>query len=122
MIHRFLAALPALLLAGSALAADTMPAHIMNGMLTTPQGMTLYTFDQDGAGKSACAGPCAQNWPPFAAPADAHAMGDWSVVTRDDGGHQWAYKGKPLYTWMKDMKPGDATGDGVKGMWHTAKP
>ena len=31
-----------------------------------------------------------------------------------------AYKGWPLYLWIKDAKPGDMTGDGVGGTWHTA--
>jgi predicted lipoprotein with Yx(FWY)xxD motif len=36
---------------------------------------------------------------------------------------QWAYKGKPLYTFAKDTKPGDTTGDGfLNGAWHIAKP
>ena len=48
--------------------------------------------------------------------------GDWSIVTRDDGGKQWAYKGKPLYRWIKDQKPGDTTGDGVNQSWGIAKP
>jgi predicted lipoprotein with Yx(FWY)xxD motif len=43
-------------------------------------------------------------------------------VTRDDGSKQWAYKGKPLYTWVKDAKPGDVTGDGVNSVWHIAQP
>jgi predicted lipoprotein with Yx(FWY)xxD motif len=47
---------------------------------------------------------------------------DWSIVTRDDGGKQWAYKGKPLYAWSKDAKPGDVTGDGVNNVWHIAAP
>jgi predicted lipoprotein with Yx(FWY)xxD motif len=57
----------------------------------------------------------------MAADGDA-ASGDWSVVTRDDGKKQWAMKGKPLYFWAKDGKPGDKTGDGVLGVWHSAKP
>jgi predicted lipoprotein with Yx(FWY)xxD motif len=40
----------------------------------------------------------------------------------DSGKSQWAYKGKPLYFWVKDQKPGDKTGDGVNGVWHAAKP
>jgi predicted lipoprotein with Yx(FWY)xxD motif len=52
----------------------------------------------------------------------AKANGDWSIVARDDGGKQWAYKGKPLYTWAKDQKPGDRTGDGVNNVWHVARP
>ncbi len=87
------------------------------------KGMTLYTFDRDTVpGKSACNGPCAQNWPPLAAKSAAKPMGDWTVVTRDDGFKQWAYKGKPLYTWVKDSKPGDTTGDGFNSVWHIAKP
>ena len=54
---------------------------------------------------------------------DAKGAGDWTVVVRDDGLKQWAYKGKPVYTWVKDTKPGDTTGDGFNnGVWHIAKP
>jgi hypothetical protein len=61
-------------------------------------GMTLYTFDRDtvGSGKSVCNGPCATNWPPLMAAADAQPSGEWTVVKRDDGSSQWAYKGRPL--------------------------
>jgi predicted lipoprotein with Yx(FWY)xxD motif len=86
------------------------------------KGMTLYIFDRDAAGKSTCNGPCATNWPPLTAAAEAKASGDWTVVTRDDGAKQWAYKGKPLYHWSKDTKPGDTSGDGVNGVWHIAAP
>ncbi len=87
------------------------------------KGMTLYTFDKDSMDMSACNGTCAQNWPPVAAPADAKPMGDWSVVTRNDGSKQWAYKGKPLYRFAKDTKPGEMKGEGfLNGAWHTAKP
>jgi len=93
-----------------------------DGTLTDAKGMTLYSFDKDAAGKSACNGPCAANWPPLAAGADAKAAGDWSVITRDDGSKQWAYKGKPVYTWVKDTKPGDKTGEGMaSGAWHAVK-
>jgi predicted lipoprotein with Yx(FWY)xxD motif len=94
------------------------PARMTDGVLTNDAGMTLYTFDRDaaGGGKSACNGPCATNWPPLMAAADAKPSGDWSLATRDDGAKQWAYKGKPLYLWAKDQKPGDKTGDGVNGL------
>jgi predicted lipoprotein with Yx(FWY)xxD motif len=92
-----------------------------DGTLTNANGMTLYVFDKDAGGKSACNGPCAANWPPLAATGDAKDMGDWTVVTRDDGSKQWAYKGKPLYAWAKDTKPGDKTGDGLNNVWHAAK-
>jgi predicted lipoprotein with Yx(FWY)xxD motif len=94
-----------------------------DGVLVGPTGMTLYVFDKDvaGSGKSACNGECAKNWPPLSAPGSAMAMGDWSVVTRDDSSRQWAFKGKPLYHWIKDQKPGDRTGDGFNGVWHLAR-
>jgi predicted lipoprotein with Yx(FWY)xxD motif len=97
-------------------------AKFDGGTLVNSAGMTLYTFDKDaaGSGKSTCNGPCAVNWPPLMASASDYASGDWSVVTRDDGAKQWAFKGKPLYLWIKDQKPGDKTGDGVNKVWHTA--
>jgi predicted lipoprotein with Yx(FWY)xxD motif len=100
-----------------------MPAKkAADGTLTNASGMTLYTFDKDSAGKSVCNGPCATNWPPLMATGNASPSGDWTIVTRDDGTKQWAYKGKPLYTWAKDQKPGDKTGDGfANNAWHTAK-
>ena len=95
--------------------------------LVDAKGMTLYILDRDipdrdnVVGKSTCNGHCATNWPPFVASADAHEMGSWTVITRDDGSKQWAYKGKPLYHWSKDQKPGDMTGDGFNGIWHVVK-
>ncbi len=67
-------------------ASADMPAKkAADGTLTNTAGMTLYTFDKDSAGKSACNGPCATNWPPLMAGSSAKASGDWSVVKRDDG-------------------------------------
>ena len=86
-------------------------------------GMTLYTFDKDAGGKSMCNGPCAENWPPLAAADDAKPAADMTIVVRDDGKKMWAYKGKPLYTFKKDMAAGDTNGDGfLNGAWHMAKP
>lgn len=105
-------------------AMSSAPAGVSDGVLVGPNKMTLYTFDRDaaGSGKSVCNGPCATNWPPLMAAADASASGDWSIVVRDDGGRQWAYKGKPVYYWAKDQKPGDRTGDGFNNVWRLAKP
>jgi len=118
------AAVAALAFASSAYAAPAMSGDSAKGkVLTDSKGMTLYTFDKDAGGKSACNGPCATNWPPLMAAAGAKAEGSYSVIKRDDGMMQWAYKGKPLYTWSKDKKAGDITGDGfLNGAWHIAKP
>jgi predicted lipoprotein with Yx(FWY)xxD motif len=102
--------------------AQTAPARVADGVLTGSNGMTLYTFDRDAAGKSACNGQCAANWPPLSADADAKPSGDYTIIVRDDGSRQWAYKGKPLYFWAKDTKAGDRTGDNVNNVWHLARP
>lgn len=108
----------------SALAAGMEPAKLADTAKgkawVDAKGMTLYIFDKDAAGKSNCNDKCATAWPPLMAAADGKAAGDWTVIVRKDGSKQWAYKGKPLYTWANDKKPGDATGDGVNG-FHVAK-
>ena len=102
---------------------STASARIENGTFVGANGMTLYTFDKDaaGSGKSVCNGPCAVNWPPLFAADNDRPSGDWSIVTRDDGRKQWAFRGKPLYYWIKDQKPGDRTGDGVNNAWRIAR-
>jgi predicted lipoprotein with Yx(FWY)xxD motif len=108
----------------STMTNESAPAHAQSGVLVDVKGMTLYTFDKDpaNAGKSVCVDQCAKAWPPLAAASDAKAMGSYTVITRDDGTKQWAYKGKPLYTWVKDTKPGDKTGDGFRNIWRVARP
>lgn len=88
---------------------------------TDAHGMTLYTYDKDAKGVSNCEGKCATNWPPLKADASAKNDGDWTVIKRKDGSRMWAYEGKPLYTFIKDKKAGDAKGDGVGSVWHIAK-
>ncbi|WP_375789272.1 hypothetical protein ACE10Z_19015 [Bradyrhizobium sp. Pha-3] len=112
-------------LASAALAAPpTKTGTTAKGsVLTDTKGMTLYTFDKDTEGKSACNGPCATNWPVLKAEASDKAEGGYTIISRDDGSKQWAYKGKPLYTFAKDQKAGDITGDGfLNGAWRLAQP
>lgn len=106
----------------AAVAADA-PAKMAGGALVAANGMTLYTFDNDkaGSGKSVCNGPCAGLWPPLMASPSDQPTGDYSVVTRDDGSRQLAYKGKPLYFYKADQKAGDRTGDKFKDVWHIVK-
>jgi predicted lipoprotein with Yx(FWY)xxD motif len=88
--------------------------------LTDARGMSLYTYAQDQPGKSVCNGECAKNWPPLAAPADAVPQGDWTVIQRDDGGRQWAWRGSALYNFAKDSYPGGLLGDGAGNAWRAA--
>jgi predicted lipoprotein with Yx(FWY)xxD motif len=106
-------------------------------ILVTPAGMTLYTMGADDAtpGKSIClkepviefadptagfgnykipgyrfARACADEAPPFMAPAGAQPHGDWTLFARPEGGQQWVYRTHPLYTSVRDAKPGDRNG------------
>jgi predicted lipoprotein with Yx(FWY)xxD motif len=97
--------------------ADTSVGSVM----TTPQGMTVYTFDKDQPGKSNCYGDCAMMWPPVTADSYAQEYGRMSLMTRADGQRQWAYAGKPLYTYHEDATAGDVNGDNVGSVWHVVK-
>ena len=96
--------------------------------LVNATGFTLYYFmnDAPGKGTSACSGQCVGLWPPFYAekivvPAGLNAS-DFTSFMRTDGKEQTAYKGWPLYLYSKDMKKGDAMGQGVLGIWFVVKP
>jgi len=92
-------------------------------VLTDAKGMSFYVYSRDGADKSNCNGSCAQQWIPVPATADARTGAqNWSVVARDDGARQWAYKSRPLYSWVGDQKPGDTFGQHQNGDWSVATP
>ncbi|HTN30217.1 MAG TPA: hypothetical protein VL178_05215 [Pseudomonas sp.] len=112
----------ALLALLSGLAHAQEPATVQDDRLVDAQGMTLYTYGKDSEGQSNCTEQCADIWPPLIAKEGAQPSGEWSLVTRPDGTLQWAYDGKPLYTYAKDKQPGDTTGDTLMGVWHVAKP
>jgi len=84
--------------------------------------MTLYTFAKDKRGVSNCNGACADNWPPLLGQPGMDLPRRYSLIKREDGTYQIAYKKMPLYRWMKDTNPGDMSGDGVKGVWSMARP
>ncbi len=84
--------------------------------------MSLYTFANDKRGVSNCNGDCAVKWPPLLGQPGMKLPRHFSLIQRQDGTWQIAYKKRPLYRWMKDANPGDMTGDGVKGVWHLARP
>ena len=107
----------ALMLTGGAALAQSLKKT--DGVLADASGMTVYTFDKDtaGSGKSACNEGCAKMWPPVPVPGDSVAA-PYSTVTRDDGTKQLAYKGKPLYLYAKDAKPGERKGDKAMDVWH----
>ncbi len=87
----------------------------------TDDASAFYTYDKDTAGQSACDAKCAETWPPVVAHGEAKPLGPWTLVPRVGGAKQWAYKGKPIYTYAKDV-PGEKKGDGIGGVWHVLKP
>ena len=93
-------------------------------------GKTLYTWDRDSGGQSACTGNCAVTWPPLmlppgtTAPVAGPGVSLLTVVARPDDATklQVVWDGKPLYYYAAYTAPGDVKGDGVGGTWHVAKP
>ncbi len=121
-LSHLLLSVAATLLVSSTAFAQSVPVKKADGILVTSAGMTVYTYDKDvaGSGKSTCNGPCAANWPPVSAK-DVKPAAPYSLVTRDDGSAQLAYKGKPLYQFASDTKAGDRNGDNLKDVWHVVK-
>ncbi len=95
-----------------------------------PKRLTVYLFEADKDGQSACSGACAAVWPPVRTAAEARASGaavsaDLGLLTRADGTKQVTYKGHPLYFYEKDKDDGDAYGEGSHSFgagWYVLKP
>jgi predicted lipoprotein with Yx(FWY)xxD motif len=92
-------------------------------VVTNAKGFTLYWFVPDTATTSKCNGSCATFWPPVKGPATAGAgvTGKLATITRADGSVQATYNGHPLYTYVGDHAPGQATGNSLNvngGVWH----
>ncbi len=103
-------------------------------VLVDGQGLTLYLFVPDKqSGNSTCYGKCAQAWPPLLLPAGVTAPlagagiknGLLGTTRRTDGTIQVTYNKWPLYLWVIDSAPGDATGQGINnngGLWYVLSP
>ncbi len=91
-------------------------------VLTNANGLTVYTFAADSPGKSNCYGSCAAYWPPVTgSPSAAPGIpGTFSTTTRTDGTKQVTWNGHPLYTYIGDHGPGQASGNNLNingGLW-----
>lgn len=83
-----------------------------------PSGLRLYTSERDLPGRSTCYTGCSSKWVPLQAPPEAESIGDWTVVVRETGVRQWAYRNRPVYTLIHDL-PGAPAGDGDEnGAWR----
>jgi predicted lipoprotein with Yx(FWY)xxD motif len=93
-----------------------------------PKRLTVYLFEADRGPMSSCVGACAVAWPPVlgtpkAAGAAVHS--NLSTIRRANGTMQVAYKGHPLYLFVKDKDDEDAYGEGVKAFgaeWYVLNP
>ena len=92
-------------------------------ILVDGKGMTLYMYTVDAPNQSNCTGKCLQAWPPLltqgsptlGAGVDASLVG---TATLADGTKIFTYNKMPLYYWVKDLKAGDTTGQGVGSVWY----
>ena len=95
-------------------------------ILVDSQGRTLYLFEKDSSGKSACSGGCAAAWPPLRASGKPTAGGGATssligTTPRSDGKPQVTYNGHPLYGYQGDSNAGDTNGQGISafgGAWY----
>jgi predicted lipoprotein with Yx(FWY)xxD motif len=93
-------------------------------VLTNGSGRTLYSFAPDTPSSSACYGTCAAYWPPVIGNPVAGqgvTVSKIATIRRTDGTLQVTYAGHPLYTYVGDTAPGQASGNDINlngGFWH----
>ena len=104
---------------------DVLKARDVGGvnLLTNARGLTLYWFAPDTSTKSVCYGSCAAYWPPVTGTPSAGpgVTGTLGTITRTGGMSQATYNGHPLYTYIGDNAPGQASGNNINlngGLWH----
>ncbi|HVW46877.1 MAG TPA: hypothetical protein VHA76_07485 [Solirubrobacterales bacterium] len=99
-------------------------------VLADSEGHVLYAFSKDTPKASACEGACAKAWPPLLVetgepePSNGASAARLGTITRADGSRQVTYAGHPLYTYVGDKQPGQASGNGATafgGTWTALK-
>ena len=116
-------ALPALLALALAAAAAAAPprarvavrATTLGRVLVDVHGRTLYVFDRDVRGRTACGAACAATWPPFLTTGTPVALAGvpanrLGTAARPDGRLQVTYLGRPLYFFVRDRRAGEVAG------------
>jgi predicted lipoprotein with Yx(FWY)xxD motif len=110
---------PAVASADTALKTTTIDGTTV---LTNGKGFTLYSFAPDTPTTSKCYGSCAAYWPPVigSSTAGSGLPGKTGTIKRADGSLQLTYNGHPLYTYIGDSAPGQASGNKLNlngGLW-----
>ena len=135
-----LAAVASVVVAVSAAQATTHPAtrgatvgtsvSSLGRILVDNQGRTLYLFEKDARGRSACSGACATYWPPLLTTGKPAAKSGakqslLGVTRRTDGTMQVTYAGHPVYRFALDTKRGQTKGqnlDDFGAEWYVIAP
>ena len=104
-------------------AYDSVSQRLVGGTNSINPGFTLYAFDSDlGSAGSTCNASCATSWPPVSVTdGEVANISGLSLVTRDDGSSQAAYKGRPLYFYSGDTEASDTSGQSVSGWWKVGQ-
>jgi len=109
--------------AGQASGAATVSLAAISGIpgkvLVGSNGRTMYLFEGDKSGASACSGACAAAWPPVTVTGTLKAgsgisQAELVTIKRPNGTMQLAYHGHPLYYFTGDSAVGTAHGQGLK--------
>jgi len=105
--------------ASDEVAYDSASEMLVGGTNSSRPGLTLYVFDSDlGTSGSTCNDECATTWPPVVVDdAEVDNIPGLSLITRDDGSSQAAFKGRPLYFYANDTSAGEANGQAVNDAW-----
>jgi predicted lipoprotein with Yx(FWY)xxD motif len=126
LIFSAAAALVSLALLSTALAGTnsqgarvSVASSSLGKIIVDSRGRTLYLFEKDTRGHSACSGTCAMYWPPLITrgkPIAGHGLKKslLGTIRRANGARQVTYAGHPLYRYVLDTKPGETNGEGLQ--------
>lgn len=99
--------------------------------LVTEDGRSVYMFEADSEGESACYDDCATAWPPLTPMNGTPNAGEdvdeemIDTIERDDGIDQVTYGDQPLYAFVRDTEAGETSGheiEGFGGEWYLVAP
>lgn len=99
-------------------------------ILVDGSGQTLYLFEADKGGDSACYDRCAEVWPPLTTHGEPTvgngiSADKLSTISRKNGATQVTYNGRPLYYYAPDDQPGDVKGQELEQFgaeWYAVSP
>jgi predicted lipoprotein with Yx(FWY)xxD motif len=112
---------------GTALSVQTDSISGIGTVLANKAGLTLYHNTEESGGTIVCTGGCVSVWPPVlvtgSLPHDTRVIkGTFGTIMRPDGSRQLTINDMPLYTYTGDSGLGQASGQGIQGVWFAVTP